>query len=70
MFNIESDLTWLPHLWGESWRVRDNSRGLIPELIKRIGLLRYLARVSSRSKIKSLVAGMFTSKILYGLPVI
>ena len=67
---LSDDMTWLPHMWGESWRDKDNARGLIPDLIKRIGLLRYLARGSSRSKIKSLVAGMFTSKILYGLPLV
>ena len=28
---LSDDMTWLPHLWGESWRVKDNARGLIPE---------------------------------------
>ena len=63
---IREDLTWLPHFWGETWRREGNLPGLIPELLKRLGLLKYLGRMTSKHKMKSLVPGMFTSKLAYG----
>ena len=38
-----------------------------PDLLRRIHMLKYLARVTIKSKIKSLVPGMFTSKLMYAL---
>ena len=67
---LGSDLTWSAHLWGESWRTEKNNTGLIPQLIRRLGLLKHLARLSSKGKMRSFVPAMFTSKILYALPLI
>ena len=39
---ISEDLTWNAHYWGEKWREKDNAAGVIPELLMRLGLLRYL----------------------------
>ena len=64
---ISQDMSWLPHFWGETWRRKGNLPGLIPQLLQRLGLLKYLARISSKSKMKSLVPGMFHSKLMYGL---
>ena len=64
---VSQDLTWLPHFWGESWREKGNITGVIPELIKRVGLLRYLGRHTSKSKMKTLVPGIFSSKLMYAL---
>ena len=64
---MSQDLMWLPHFWGESWRDEGNQPGVIPELLKRIGLLRYLSRVTSQAKMRSLVPGMFSSKLAYAL---
>ena len=64
---VGQDLTWQAHYWGETWRESGNQSGVVPDLLKHIGLLRYLARVTSKQKLKSLIPGMFTSKILYCL---
>ena len=63
---MSEDMSWLPHFWGETWRREGNQTGLIPDLLKRLGLLKYLARISSKHKMKSLVPGMFMSKLMYG----
>ena len=65
---ICQDMTWIPHLWGETWRPKDNHPGLIPSLLQRLGLLRHLSRFSSRPKMKSFVPAMIISRILYALP--
>ena len=64
---VSKDLTWLPHYWGENWRQSGNIQGVIPDLLRRVGTLRYLARVTSREKMASLVPGMFNSKLSYAL---
>ena len=67
---ISEDLTWDPHLWGEVWRDSKNWTGVIPQLIQRLGLLKHLARISSRKKLQSFIPAMLTSKILYALPLV
>ena len=65
---ISQDMTWTPHLWGETWRPKDNHPGLIPSLLQCLGLLRHLGRFSSKPKMKSFVPAMITSRVLYALP--
>ena len=67
---ISEDMTWHPHLWGEVWRKDNNWRGVIPQLLQRLAMLRYLGRVTSQEKMKSLIPGILTSKISYALPLI
>ena len=67
---ISEDMTWRPHIWGESWRESDNWRGIIPQLLQRLGMLRYLGRVTSNDKMRVLIPGIFTSKLTYALPLI
>ena len=67
---LSEDLTWRPHIWGENWRETDNWGGLIPQLIQRLGMLRYLGRVTSKEKMRTLIPGIFTSKMTYALPLI
>ncbi len=64
---LSEDLSWLPHFWGETWGIEGNLPGLIPELLKRLGLLKYLSRITSKDKMKSLVPGMFSSKLMYAI---
>ena len=67
---LSEDLTWSPHLWGESWRMEKNWPCLICQLIQRLGLLKHLSRISSPSKMKGFTYGLFMSKLLYGLPLV
>ena len=66
---ISKDMTWYAHYWGEKWREKDNVTGVIPELLKRLGMLRYLSRYSSKHKLKMIIPAIFTSKLLYCLHV-
>ena len=65
---FSEDLTWSHHLWGEKWRHKNNAQGTIPQLIKRLGLIKHLGRVSSHHKMRSFVPGIFVSKMQYALP--
>ena len=67
---VNQDMTWNTHLWGESWREEKNNPGLIPTLLKRLSLIRYLAKISSRKILKIFVPGMILSKMYYALPLI
>ena len=68
---ISEDLTWAPYLWGETWREEDkNWPGLVPTLTRRLSLLKYLARLSSKEKMRQFIPGLFTSKLRYALPLV
>ena len=66
---LDQDLTWKTYLWGENWRDEDNWPGLIPQLTKRVGLIRKLSHTLPKKALKSLATGLFSSKLLYVLPV-
>ena len=65
---MNSKMTWKEHLHGEKWRAENNSPGLIPQLSQRLGLLKKLARVASKKKLKMIAQGLFYSKLTYCLP--
>ena len=65
---ISQDMTWGPYLWGETWRNENNHKGLIPALLQRLALLRHLTPYSSKTKMRSFVPALLTSKIRYALP--
>ena len=66
---LNQDLTWKTYSWGENWRDENNWPGLIPQLTKRVGLIRKLSHTLPKKALKSIVAGLFPSKLLYALPV-
>ena len=65
---IKQDITWSHHIWGESWRNEKNNPGLMTQLIQRLGLIKHLARHSSRRKMRNFIPALITSKIRYALP--
>ena len=66
---MNNKLTWNEHLYGESWRTEgEKSKGLIPQLSQRLGLLKKLSWVASKRKLKILAQGLFYSKLSYCLP--
>ena len=67
---ISQDITWAAYLWGENWRDSGNWPGLIPTLTRRLGLLKHLARLCSKKKMKEFIPGIFTSRLRYALPLI
>ena len=66
---INNKMTWHEHLHGEDWRTEEkNNEGLIPQLSKRLGILRKLSYHSSTKKLRMLASGLFYSKLSYCLP--
>ena len=67
---INNRLTWHEHLYGESWRLNsnENSRGHISQLSQRLGILRKIAKVASKKKLRMIANGLFYSKLSYCLP--
>ena len=66
---INNKMTWNEHLHGEDWRTKEeNNQGLIPQLSKRLGILRKLSYHSSTKKLRMLASGLFYSKLSYCLP--
>ena len=65
---LDQDLPWKTYLWGENWRDENNWPGLLPQLTKRVGLIRKLSHTLPKKALKSIAAGLFYSKLLYALP--
>ena len=61
---VNNELTWNNHLYGDK-----EHEGLIPQLSKRIGMLKIMSKYMPKEKLKSFVSGIFYSKISYCLPV-
>lgn len=41
---ISEDMPWNLYIWGEKWRDKGNRTGVIPQLIQRLSMLKYIAR--------------------------
>ena len=61
---LNNKLTWKNHLYGD----KDNL-GLVPQLSKRLGMLRRLSKYMSIEKLRYFSSGIFYSKLSYCLPV-
>ena len=61
---LNNKLTWKNHLYGD----KDNM-GLVPQLSRRIGMLKRLSRYMNKDKLKYFSGGIFYSKLNYCLPV-
>ena len=57
---VNNELTWNNHLYGDK-----EHEGLIPQLSKRIGMLKIMSKYMPKEKLKSFVSGIFYSKISY-----
>ena len=61
---VNNTLTWKHHIFDD-----EESLGLIKDLSKRIGICKKLRKSMPISKFKQVVAGIFTSKLIYGITV-
>ena len=66
---MSNNLTWNTHLYGNKLQGKDKLIGLVPQLSQRIGLLSKLSKVMSKKQLQNTCSGIFTSKLLYGLPI-
>ena len=61
---VNNTLTWKDHIYGN-----DENQGLLKQLSKRIGILKKLRPLMNNKKFKQVVAGLFTSKLIYCIAV-
>ena len=61
---VNNQLTWKNHLYGDK-----DHEGLIPQLGKRLGMMKHLSKYMSKDKLKTFSSGIFYSKLSYCLPV-
>ena len=61
---LNNKLTWKNHLYGD-----EENMGLVPQLNRRLGMLKRLSKFMSKDKLKYFSAGIFYSKLSYCLPV-
>ena len=57
-------MTWKHHLYGDN-----DNEGLIPQLSKRIGILKKVSSMISKERLKLFASGIFYLKLSYCLPV-
>ena len=60
---INDTMTWKSHLYGDD----DEEPGLLRTLSKRVGMLKMLRKHIPPGKYKQIMAGLFTSKLIYGI---
>ena len=65
---MSNNLTWTSYLYGNKLTGKDKILGLIPKLSQRVGMLTMLNKFLSRKQFKSACDGLFTSCLLYCLP--
>ena len=59
---VNNTITWKDHLYGDN-----DNEGLIPGLSKRIGMLKKIKKFVPSYKFSQILAGMFSSKLMYGM---
>ena len=65
---MSNNLTFRSYLYGNKLAGKDNITGLIPKLSQRVGMLTMLNKYLSRKQFKAVCDGLFTSCLLYCLP--
>ena len=66
---IKNDLSWSAHLYGNGLSGKDKTIGLVTQLSQRIGILRKIKPFTRQKQFNSILNGMFTSKMTYGIQV-
>ena len=64
---LSNNMSWSTNLYGNNKQGDDKIKGLVPQLSQRIGILKQLSKIVSRKQMKIFVAGIFTSKLVYGI---
>ena len=67
---MSSNMSWNTHLYGNKETGKEKIQGIIPQLSQRVGIISQLSKVMSKSQLKNIISGIFTSKLLYGIQLI
>ena len=65
---MSNNLTWNTFLYGNKLEGNDKEQGLLKKLSQRIGMLKQLRKYMTQGQFKAACEGIFTSRILYCLP--
>ena len=65
---MSNNLTWNSYLYGNKLSGKDKIVGLLPKLSQRVGMLGKLNKFMTRIQFRSACDGLFTSSMLYCLP--
>ena len=65
---MSNNMTWNSFIYGNKETGAEKTVGLLSKLSQRVGLLKTLCRYMSTSQLNLLINGLFTSKLLYCLP--
>ena len=65
---MNQDNTWSEFIWGESWKEGERWEGLLPNLIKRVNILKRVSKFTSMEKMKILIDGLFNARLRYAMP--
>jgi hypothetical protein len=66
---VRNDLSWADHLYGNGLTGKDKTIGLLSQLSQRVGILKKLKPFTKPSQFSSILNGIFTSKMTYGIQV-
>ena len=65
---MSNNLTWNSYLYGNKLTGKDKIVGLLPKMSQRVGMLGKLNKFMTRNQFKTTCDGLFTSCLLYCLP--
>ena len=65
---MSNNMTWNAYLYGNKMTGKDKIVGLLPKLSQRVGMLSKLNKFMTRSQFRLTCEGLFTSCLLYCLP--
>ena len=65
---MSNNMSWNTFLHGNKLSGTEKEVGLLQKLSQRIGMIKQLNKYMSQSQLKTICSGMFTSKLLYCLP--
>ena len=66
---VRNNLSWADHLCGNGLTGKEKSIGLLSQLSQRLGILKKLKPFTKPSQFSSILNGIFTSKMTYGIQV-
>ena len=60
-------MSWSAHLYGNGKSGSEGIEGLVQQLSKRIGILKKVTLMMKKPQLKSVIEGIFNSKLIYGI---
>ena len=65
---MANDMSWNTFLYGNKESGANRSVGLLSQLSQRIGMIKHISKFMNSTQLNTVINGLFTSKLLYCLP--